>query len=91
MNSGDKKAIICFSASWCVPCKKIKPLYQNYIKDYNNIKYYDVDIDEDEKLTNEMNIKSIPTFVFLENGKKINELVGSDLEKLKIMIEDFNK
>ena len=38
-----------------------------------------------------MNIKSIPTFVFLENGKKINELVGSDVEKLKDMIEEFNK
>lgn len=89
MNNNDKKAIICFSATWCIPCKKIKPLYQSFSKKYSNIKFYEIDIDEEEQLVNEMNIKSIPTFVFLENGKKINEFVGSDIEKLKEMIEEF--
>jgi len=87
----DKKAIACFYATWCIPCKKIKPLYQSFSKTYNNIKFYEIDIDEDEQLVNEMNVKSIPTFVFFENGKKINELIGSDVEKLKEMIEEFNK
>ena len=87
----DKKAIACFSATWCVPCKKIKPLYQNFYKSYTNIKFYEIDIDQDEELVKKMNVKSIPTFVFLENGKKTNELVGSDVEKLKEMIEEFYK
>lgn len=87
----DKKAVICFSATWCVPCKKIKPLYQNFNKEYTNINFYQVDIDEEEKLVNDMNVKSIPTFAFLENGIKINELVGSDVEKLKEMLKEFNK
>jgi thioredoxin 1 len=89
--NNDKKAVACFSATWCIPCKKIKPLYQSFSKKYSNIKFYEIDIDEDEQLVNEMNVKSIPTFVFFENGKKINELVGSDIEKLKEMIEEFNK
>ncbi len=89
--NNDKKAVACFSATWCIPCKKIKPLYQSFSKKYSNIKFYEIDIDEDEQLVNEMNVKSIPTFVFFENGKKINELVGSDFEKLKEMIEEFYK
>ncbi len=89
--NNDKKAVACFSATWCIPCKKIKPLYQSFSKKYSNIKFYEIDIDEDEQLVNEMNVKSIPTFVFFENGKKINELVGSDIEKLKEMIEEFYK
>lgn len=85
----DNKAIICFSATWCGPCKKIKPLYHELADDNKDINFYEVDIDDKEELVIKYNIKSIPTFILLKNGNKISELVGSNINELSILIKDL--
>jgi len=71
-----EKSIICFSAEWCSPCKKFAPIYSNYANEYKDINFYKVDIDDSEDLVNKFNITSVPTFIFLKNGVKVNEIIG---------------
>ena len=85
----DNKAIICFSATWCGPCKKIKPLYHEIAENNKDINFYEVDIDDREELVTKFNVKSIPTFILLKEGNKINELVGSNINELSILIKDL--
>jgi len=84
-----EKAIICFSASWCSPCQKFKPIYSQIADKYKHIKFFKVDINDNEEFTNRYDIKSIPTFVFLKNGEKINEYIGSDENKLVEIIQEI--
>jgi thioredoxin 1 len=56
--------VIYYSASWCVPCKTIKPVIKALsIAHEGKVTFVNVDI---EKI--ETNIKSIPCFVFVKDG-----------------------
>ena len=80
-----EKSVICFSAEWCNPCKIFAPIYSNFSNEYKDINFYKVDIDECDDLLNKFNITSVPTFIFLKNGEKVNEIIGIN-EKLFLSI-----
>lgn len=82
-------AIICFSASWCIPCKKFKPIYAQIANTYNHLKFFNVNIEDNEEFTNRFDIKAVPTFIFLKNGEKINELTGNDEKKLIEILQEL--
>jgi thioredoxin 1 len=82
----DNKAIICFSAKWCTPCKKIKPLFEDLAKKNKDINFYEVDIENNEDFITQFNITSVPTFILLKKGNKITELVGGDINNLTLLI-----
>jgi len=46
-NSNTEVTILKFTATWCGPCKKINPLIQQLLQQYNNnnFRYYEVDVD----------------------------------------------
>ena len=53
-----------FTAKWCGPCQKIKPLLQKISDgaDSSKLKVFMIDIDENEELAKEFNIRSVPSF-----------------------------
>ncbi len=77
-----QKVVIDFSASWCAPCKKIAPKFEELSKKYTNIAFCKVDIDVAEDLAQLYNIDTVPTFYLLNNGKKVNTVVGANLDLL---------
>ena len=79
------KVFLLFSASWCMPCKKIKPFIKEIVEKFKELNVYEVEVDSDDKkkLVEYYEITSVPTLVLLEDGKKIDEVVGTDLEKIK--------
>lgn len=40
------KSILYFTATWCPPCKMIKPVYESMAKQYPDIGFGKVDVDE---------------------------------------------
>ena len=54
--------IVKFTAEWCVPCKNIKNITQEYINKFpQSIKFIEIDIDE-----------SLELYIFLKNKKMVN-------------------
>jgi thioredoxin 1 len=43
-------------------------------------------VDEAEDVASEYNITAMPTFVFIKDGKKIEDLMGANADKLKDLI-----
>ena len=84
-----EKAVICFSAEWCIPCKNFSPIYSTYADKYKNISFYKVDIEDSEDLINMFNITSVPTFIFLKNGVKVNEINGIDKQSFSLYIQEL--
>ena len=73
------KVLVKFGAPWCGPCRMMNPLLEILSTE---IEIIDVDIDEFGGLGEEYCVRSVPTFVFLENGEEYNRHVGSASKEL---------
>ena len=62
-----------FTAKWCGPCQRIKPLLQKISDgaDPSKLKVFMIDIDGNDEIAQQFNIKSVPTF-YLYKKKRIN-------------------
>lgn len=63
------KAAVVFSASWCDSCHHMLQMLEP-ISDSFSAKMYNVDVDDNEKLSEEFGIKSLPCVVLFKNGKE---------------------
>ena len=75
--------VICFSAPWCGPCKKVKPHLDTLsieLTTNNPVIYYTVDIEEEDNdnIVSSFEIKSLPTIVFIKNGVLVNRITGGN-------------
>ena len=67
--------ILKFTADWCGPCKGIKELVENLVKQLpKSIKYYEIDIDESlelyAKFKNKKMVNGIPAILAFKDGVK---------------------
>ena len=81
--------VLDFTASWCGPCKHIAPDFENLSKEdiFQHVKFYKVDVDENEELCEEYDINCMPTFVFLKDKKKVDLLSGASAKVLREKLE----
>ena len=80
------KQVIYFSAKWCTACQTTTPIVES-VKRSGEAQVAMVDVDYDVSLTEQYNIRSVPTTVILENGNEIKRVVGSmSSEQLKNLI-----
>jgi thioredoxin 1 len=80
------KQVLYFSAKWCTACQATTPIIES-LKSSNKAQVAMVDVDYDVSLTEQYNVRSVPTTVILENGNEINRIVGKiNNEQLKNLI-----
>lgn len=65
-----------YSASWCQPCKALKPIMQEIVSENPSVRYTYIDVDQDQQATQQAGIRSVPTVVIEKNGIEINRFVG---------------
>uniref|UniRef100_A0A7R9WE45 Thioredoxin n=1 Tax=Pseudictyota dubia TaxID=2749911 RepID=A0A7R9WE45_9STRA len=80
--AADKLVVVDFYATWCGPCKRIKPKYIEYSKEHTHVVFLSVDVDEATDVSDAFSISAMPTFLFLRGGKKVDEFLGGNAEKL---------
>ena len=80
------KQVLYFSAKWCTACQATTPLIES-LKSSGAAQVANIDVDYDVSLTQQYNIRSVPTTVILENGNEVKRHVGSmSSETLKQLI-----
>ncbi len=87
----NKYVVTQFTASWCGPCQMIKPYLENYAKDYSNVHFVKVDVDEADELVDEYRPQSVPLFISFKDQKQVGNMVGANPEQLKKFIDDLLK
>ena len=84
----EEKAIVYFTATWCQPCKMIKPHFIKLANEDEQRNYFIVDVDTiDNSWLEKYNIKSVPRILVLENGEKTDELLSRKYLELKAEVD----
>jgi thioredoxin 1 len=80
--------ILYFTADWCNPCKKVKPIVEELNRD-SSIKFQVIDVDQELEMAKNMNVRSVPTFIVIENGSEVKRAVGAQTrEQLQELMSD---
>jgi len=70
--------LVDFQATWCGPCKMMKPIVQDLERDYRGrLLVVEVDVDERPELADEYGISSLPTFLMFRGGKAGERILGA--------------
>lgn len=69
-------SVIDFWATWCGPCQMLAPVVDEVSKEFEDVNFYKVNVDEEPDLTMQFGIKSIPTLAFIKDGKTLDISIG---------------
>lgn len=83
--------VVDFFATWCGPCKAMKPVVEKTEKALaGKVRFVAVDIDQQTGLAQQYKVEAVPTFVILKDGKVLDSKVGGMApEKFKSWIDGF--
>jgi thioredoxin-like negative regulator of GroEL len=78
-----------FTASWCGPCQKIKPLLEKISDgaDPSKLEIYMIDIDDNEKIASEFKIRSVPSFYLYKEKDLKGQSGGADIKKVQELLK----
>ena len=84
-------AMVDFWASWCGPCKMLSPTVEALAEQYEGKALVcKVNVDEEPDLARRFGVMSIPTVVFLKNGREFDRKVGVMPPEAFISVLDKN-
>jgi thioredoxin 1 len=77
--------VLKFSATWCGPCRVLAQT----LKDVEGIT--NIDIDKDQETPRKYGIRSVPTMVFLKDGKEVHRQSGNmPLQMYQQILNEIN-
>lgn len=86
MFSMAKVTFLDFWAPWCGPCKITTPIVEELEKEFKDVEFQKINVDENPAKSSEFGVMSIPTFVVLKDGKEVGRKIGAmpkaELKKL---------
>lgn len=79
-----KTILLDFTAKWCGPCRKIKPVIRELAETHKDqFMVYEIDVDESEELVKHFQISSMPTFIFIRENKVVHIIIGANESEIK--------
>ena len=83
--------ILDFWADWCGPCKSFGPIFERVSNKFPDIFFGKINCDEEQELSDDFHIKSIPTLVILKQKTIIYQESGNIPEYLLTEIVEKTK
>jgi len=85
----DKIIVIDFWAVWCAPCKTYAPVFKKVHEEYTtDFIFTKINTDENPSIAQYFGISSIPTTLFIKNGKVLHKFAGVvNYETLRQILE----
>ncbi len=75
--SAEKPTLVDFWAEWCGPCKSMHPVFESLSKNYPNVKFARVNVDNNQNISMRFNVQSIPTFIMFKAGLVVDQMMGA--------------
>lgn len=71
-------SLVDFWAPWCGPCRMLAPIIDELAKEFEGkANICKVNSDTEEELGAKYGIRSIPTILFMKNGKVVDQMIGA--------------
>jgi len=73
--------IVMFTGSWCQPCKRMKPTFEEMASQMEgDVRFAEMDIEQAEQTANELGIRSVPSLALFVDGM-IREIYSGTMNK----------
>jgi thioredoxin 1 len=72
-----KIKVIDFYADWCNPCKVLAPIIEEAEKEFTEVEFVKVNVDENPEMAAIHGVRAIPTLVFTADDEVVNRKVGN--------------
>jgi thioredoxin 1 len=77
VSNSDKPVLIDFSAEWCPPCRALSPVLDEIAAENSErFKITKVDVEESPDLATSFKVRSLPTLLFVKDGKLLDQQIG---------------
>ena len=87
------KHILYFTADWCNPCKKTRPIVEELNREQIMAKFFIIDVDDEIEMAQDFEVRSIPTFILIKDNVEIYRVTGAQtrqqLEELIVYEKDI--
>ncbi len=71
-------SLVDFWAPWCGPCRMISPVIDQLAEEFEGkANICKVNTEEQEELTIENQVRSVPTILFMKDGEVVEQLIGA--------------
>jgi thioredoxin len=72
-----EKVMVDFWATWCGPCRMLKPIFEKVISENTTeVQMYTMDVDANRDIAISYGIRSVPTIKVFNNGEVVDTRVG---------------
>lgn len=68
--------LVDFYATWCGPCKMLRPTLEQIAADRRDVKVIAVNIEDEDELADQYEVSAIPCVVLFKNGAEADRSVG---------------
>jgi thioredoxin 1 len=90
-NNPTRLIVLDFKASWCGPCKTLKPFIEYLQTEYPTVVFEEIDIEDEDltSITENFSIAKVPTLIYIKNGAVCHSLIGTNKENIENAINEY--
>ncbi|CAH1108521.1 unnamed protein product [Psylliodes chrysocephalus] len=88
-NAATKLVVADFTATWCGPCQRIGPVFEQLAVKYPRAVFLKIDVDQCQETAASQGVSAMPTFIFYRNKTKVDRLQGADPTSLENKIQQY--
>ena len=69
--------LVDFWAPWCGPCQMVLPIVEELAEERTDFKVCKINVDDNNELTRQFRVMSIPTLMVFKGGEMVKKNVGT--------------